>query len=299
MRPARVRAFSRRTLYGYAFVAPVLLFLCAIVVFPLGHAFWTSLHRVRGLRSTFVGFDNYAHVLSDGTFWHGLSVSFAFTAVCVSLHILLGLGLALLLDELKSARTALRIAFLTPWMVAPAVGATIWLWLLEPQFGVVNHLLRVAGIIDAPLAWLGEPGTAFASVVAVDVWRGVPFVMLLMLAGLQTVPQEQYEAAAMDGANAWERFRFVTWPNLRYLLIVATTLDVINTVRHYDIIGVMTGGGPAEATQVLPVLLYNTAFRGNRFGEAAAIGVLLLIIVLLLSMLYLRITRIGNDPAAR
>jgi multiple sugar transport system permease protein len=205
----------------------------------------------------------------------------------------------MLLAELRTARTALRIAFLTPWMVAPAVGATIWLWLLEPQFGVVNYLLRVAHVIHAPQAWLGEPATAFASIVAVDVWRGVPFVMLLMLAGLQTVPPEQYEAAAMDGASAWQRFRYVTWPNLRYLLVVASTLDAINTVRHYDIIGVMTAGGPAEATQVLPVLLYNKAFRGNRFGEAAAIGVLLLLIVLALSTFYIRITKIDRDGIAR
>ncbi len=176
-------------------------------------------------------------------------------------------------------------------MVAPAVGATIWLWLLEPQFGVVNYLLQAAGIVRAPLAWLGEPALAFASVVAVDVWRGVPFVMLLMLAGLQTIPREQYEAAAIDGASAWQRFRYVTLPNLRYLLVVASTLDIINTVRHYDIIGVMTAGGPAGATEVLPVLLYNTAFRGNRFGEAAAIGVLLLAIVLAFSIVHIRITR--------
>lgn len=299
MRPPRTGAFARRRLYGYAFVAPVFLFLCAIIVFPLGHAFWTSLQRVRGLRSTFVGFDNYVRVLTDDAFWHALSVSFAFTGIAVALHMLLGLALALLLDELRSARTALRVAFLTPWMVAPAVGATVWLWLLEPQFGVVNYLLRVAGVIDVPVAWLGEPRLAFASIVAVDVWRGVPFVMLLMLAGLQTVPQEQYEAASMDGATAWQRFRFVTLPNLRYLLIVASTLDVINTIRHYDIIGVMTAGGPAEATQVLPVLLYNTAFRGNRFGEAAAIGVLLLLIVLALSTFYMRITRVGSEADER
>ena len=176
-------------------------------------------------------------------------------------------------------------------MVAPAVGATIWLWLLEPQFGVVNFLLRALGVVDAPVAWLGEPRLAFASVVMVDVWRGVPFVMLLMLAGLQTIPQDQYEAASIDGANAWQRFRFVTLPNLKYLLVVASTLDIINTIRHYDIIGVMTGGGPAGATEVLPVLLYNTAFRGNRFGDAAAIGVALLAIVLAFSLVYLRITR--------
>ena len=279
---------------GLAFVAPTALFLAAVIVFPLAHAFYTSLHRVRGLNATFIGFGNYARLADDATFWHSLGVSFAFTASAVALHLGIGLALALVVNELRAARTALRIVFLTPWMVAPAVGATIWLWLLEPQFGVVNYLLRAAGAIAAPVAWLGEPGTALASVVAVDVWRGVPFVMLLMLAGLQTIPIEQYEAASIDGAGAWTRFRFVTWPNLRYLVIVATTLDVINTIRHYDIIGVMTGGGPAGATEVLPVLIYNTAFRGNRLGEAAAIGVALLGIVLVLAVVYVRTARLDD-----
>jgi multiple sugar transport system permease protein len=289
---------SRRAT-GLAFLAPVLLFLAAVIVVPLGHAFWTSLHRVRGLNVSFVGLGNYARVLSDDAFWHSLRVSLAFTGTSVVLHLLLGLALALLLDELRVARTALRIAFLTPWMVAPAVGATIWLWLLEPQFGVVNFLLRAAGIAGAPVAWLGEPGTALGAVIAVDVWRGVPFVMLLLLAGLQTIPAEQYEAASIDGANAWERFRFVTWPNLRYLVVVATTLDVINTIRHYDIIGVMTAGGPAGGTEVLPVLLYNTAFRSNRFGEAAAVGVLLLVLVLAFAIVYVKVARLDRMDTAR
>ena len=284
---------------GLAFVAPTALFLAAVIVFPLAHAFYTSLHRVRGLNATFIGFGNYARLADDATFWHSLGVSFAFTASAVALHLGIGLALALVVNELRAARTALRIVFLTPWMVAPAVGATIWLWLLEPQFGVVNYLLRVAGAITAPVAWLGEPGTALASVIAVDVWRGVPFVMLLMLAGLQTIPVDQYEAASIDGAGAWTRFRFVTWPNLRYLVVVATTLDVINTIRHYDIIGVMTGGGPAGATEVLPVLIYNTAFRGNRLGEAAAIGVALLGIVLVLAVVYVRTARLDDDRTVR
>jgi len=289
----------RRRRAGLAFVAPAAAFLAAVIVFPLGHAFWTSLHRVRGLNATFVGLGNYVRIFGDDAFWHSLGVSFAFTTSAVALHLAIGLALALVVNELRVGRTALRILFLTPWMVAPAVGATIWLWLLEPQFGVVNYLLRAAGIVAAPVAWLGVPVTAFASVVAVDVWRGVPFVMLLMLAGLQTIPVEQYEAAAIDGAHAWTRFRYVTWPNLRYLVVVATTLDLINTIRHYDIIGVMTGGGPAGATEVLPVLIYNTAFRGNRLGEAAAIGVALLAIVLALAIVYVRTARLDEDKAAR
>lgn len=288
----------RRRRAGLAFVAPTAVFLAAVIVFPLAHAFWTSLHRVRGLNATFIGFGNYARLAADETFWHSLGVSFAFTASAVALHLGIGLALALVVNELRVARTALRIVFLTPWMVAPAVGATIWLWLLEPQFGVVNYLLRVLHLTNAPVAWLGEPGTALAAVIAVDVWRGVPFVMLLMLAGLRTIPLEQYEAAVMDGASAVQRFRFVTWPNLRYLLVVASTLDVINTIRHYDIIGVMTAGGPAGGTEVLPVLLYNTAFRANRFGEAAAIGVALLVLVLAFSVVYVRLVRPDRVQAA-
>ncbi|HJU21017.1 MAG TPA: sugar ABC transporter permease [Casimicrobiaceae bacterium] len=293
------RAFGTNTrLAGYAFVAPVALFLCAVIVLPLGKAFWTSLHRTRGLNTTFVWFSNYVRVLSDETFWHSLGVSIVFTASSVVLHLLLGVALALLLHTLRFARTPLRILFLTPWMVAPAVGATIWLWLLQPQFGVVNYFLRVLHLASRPVAWLGEPGTALAAIIAVDVWRGVPFVMLLMLAGLGTIPLEQYEAAAIDGANAWQRFRYVTWPNLRYLVVVASTLDIINTIRHYDIIGVMTGGGPAGATEVLPVLLYNTAFRANRFGEAAAIGVALLALVLAFSIVYVRVAKPDRLDAA-
>jgi multiple sugar transport system permease protein len=277
--------------YGYLFLAPVLLFLSLTIVFPLAHAFWISLHRTRGLNTSFVGFGNYLRILGDEAFWNSFRTSLAFTSVCVVLHMTFGLLLALLLHRITFARTFLRVAFLTPWMIAPSIGATIWLWLLEPQFGVINYLANAAGLVQGYRAWLGEPLLAFWSVVAVDVWRGVPFVMLLLLAGLQTIPQDQYEAASIDGASGAQSFWYVTLPNLRYLLIVASTLDIINTIRHFDIIAVLTGGGPIGATEVLPALIYNTAFRANRFGEAAAIGVLLLFAVLVFSALYFRITR--------
>lgn len=273
--------------FGYLCIAPVFVFLCLIIVFPLGHAFWTSLHRTRGLNTTFIGFGNYVRVLADEAFWNSFKVSLAFTSTCVALHMVLGLALALLLNRITFARVVWRTAFLMPWMIAPSIGATIWLWLLEPQFGVVNYLFSTVGLIEGYRAWLGEPVLAFWSVVAVDVWRGVPFVMLLLLAGLQTIPQEQYEAASLDGASAMQSFRYVTIPNLRYLLIVASTLDII---------AVLTGGGPVGATEVLPALIYNTAVRANRFGEAAAVGVLLLAAVLIFSALYFRITRPTQEP---
>lgn len=290
----RGAGLRRERYHGYLFIAPAFLLLVAIIVFPLFHAFNTSLHRTRGLRIDYVGLANYERILGETAFWNSLSISFTFTTIAVALHVVLGLGLALLLNEIRFLKTAIRIAFLTPWMVAPAIGAIIWMWLLEPQFGVVNYMLRSIGLIEEYKVWLGEPALAFGSIVVVDVWRSVPFIMLLMLAGLQGIPREQYEAAELDGASAWQRFRYVTLPNLRYLLVVASTLDFINTIRHFDIINVMTGGGPARATEVLPVLLYNRAFLANRFGEAAAIGVVLLVIVLAITILYILLTRPGR-----
>lgn len=285
--------------YGYAFIAPAFLLLAAVIVFPLGQAIWTSLHRTRGLNQSFVGLQNYARLLADDVFWNSFRISLAFTVICVVLHMVLGLALALLLNRLTVGRTAFRVLFLTPWMIAPAIGATIWLWLLEPQFGVANYLVQAAGLSSSAKVWLGEPTLAFGSIVAVDVWRGIPFVMLLLLAGLQTIPAEQYEAAALDGANARQAFRHVTLPNLRYLLIVASTLDIINTIRQFDIIAVLTGGGPVGSTEVLPALIYNTAFRANRFGEAAATGVLLLAVLLVFAILYFGITRPDREAGER
>lgn len=284
----------RERWYGYYFLAPGILLTFLLIAIPLGQAFWTSLYRTRGLRFDFVGLDNYTYLLTSNEFWQSLKVSVIFTAACVTMHMILGLGLALMLNRVVFARTILRVGFLAPWIVAPSIGAIIWVWMLEPQFGVVNHILSSLGFIDRYQAWLGTPDLALWSVIIVDVWRGTPFVMLLLLAGLQGIPKDQYEAAAIDGATAWQQFRYVTLPNLRYLLVVASTLDLIYTIRHFDIIAVMTAGGPTGATEVLPVLIYNTAFTQNNFGRASAIGILLLGIILIFSIFYLRATQPGK-----
>lgn len=279
---------------GPLFLAVPLLYLAAVVLLPLVQALYSSTLRIRGLNATFVGLGNYARVLASDSFWTSLGISFRFTATCVILHLVLGFGLALLLQSAGRARALLRLLLLTPWMVAPAIAATIWLWLLEPNFGVLSYLLNLAGLGRSGQSWLGEPSSAFGAVVLVDVWRGVPFVMLLLSAGLQTVPREQYEAAMLDGANAVQQFRHVTLPNVGYIVAVAATLDTINTVRQFDIIAVLTGGGPAGATEVLPVLLYNTGFRANDLGGAAAIGTILLLVVLALATLNVAITGLAR-----
>lgn len=290
----RGAGLRRERWHGYYFLLPAIVLTAILIVVPLGRALWTSLYRTRGLRFDFVGLDNYAYLLTNADFWNSLRLSGIFTAACVSLHMILGLAIALMLNRVVFARTLLRVGFLAPWIVAPSIGAVIWVWLLEPQFGVVNYMLSSLGLIGRYQAWLGEGDLALWAVIIVDVWRGTPFVMLLILAGLQGIPKDQYEAAAIDGATAWQQFRFITLPNLRYLLIVASTLDIIYTVRHFDVIAVMTGGGPIGATEVLPVLIYNTAFTQNNFGRASAIGILLLGIILIFSIFYLRATNPGK-----
>ncbi len=293
----RGAGLRRERWHGYLFVAPTFLFLACIILLPLGDAVWTSMLRVRGLTASFVGFGNYRRALDDPDFWNSLRISLAFTFVSVTLHLALGFALALLLNRTARFRSVLRLAFLVPWMLAPAIGATLWLWLLDPQFGVVNFVLRALGVIRQPQIWLGEPGLAFVSVIAADVWRGIPFMMLLLLAGLLGIPPEQYEAASLDGANAVQQFRHVTLPNMRALLVIASTLDIINTVRQFDIINVMTAGGPVNATEVLPALIYNTGFRANDLGKAAAIGVILLLLVLAFSAAYVVLLRPNEADA--
>jgi multiple sugar transport system permease protein len=284
----------RERWHGYYFLLPAIVLTALLILVPLGRALWTSLYRTRGLRFDFVGLDNYAYLLSSSEFWDSLTISAIFTVACVSLHMILGMGIALMLNRVVFARALVRVGFLAPWIVAPSIGAIIWVWLLEPQFGVVNYMLSSVGLIDRYQAWLGQGNLALLSVIIVDVWRGTPFVMLLILAGLQGIPKDQYEAAQIDGATPFQQFRFITLPNLRYLLVVASTLDIIYTVRHFDIIAVMTGGGPIGATEVLPVLIYNTAFTQNNFGRASAIGIMLLGIILIFSVFYLRATNPGK-----
>ncbi len=280
---------------GFLFLAPAILLMASTIAFPLLYAMYTSLFRIRGLNMRFIGLENYVNVLSDQAFWRALLTSCQFAVVSVVLHIAIGLALAIFLNRSLYFRSTLRLLLLAPWMVAPAISAVIWMWLLEPQFGVINYFLTSIGAISSPIEWLGRPDTAFASIITVDVWRGTPFIMVLLLAALQGIPHSQYEAAQIDGATSWQQFRYITLPNLRYMLIVASTLDAIDALRQFDSINVLTGGGPINATQVVPVLIYNQAFRANQLGEAATIGVLFMLFIFALTIIY--VTLSGKSPA--
>jgi len=296
----RFRPFEDERWLAMALLMPTMVLLALFIAYPFVMGILLSLSNSRvGVPGEFVGFATFEKVFNDSIFRTAVYNTFVYTGVTTVFKLALGLWLALLLNRHFRGKALTRAFILLPFIVPTVLSAFAWKWMFDPTFSVLNWLLFKIGAITGRINWLGDPDLAMLSVIIVNVWRGVPFFAISLLAGLQTIPPEQYEAAAIDGASAWQRFRFVTLPNLRYLLVVASTLDVINTVRHYDIIGVMTGGGPAGATEVLPALLFNTAFRANRFGEAAAIGVVLLVLVLAFALVYIALTRPGRAAEER
>jgi multiple sugar transport system permease protein len=284
----------------YAFIAPALLLLVAVVGMPMATAVWISLNRVKlttpdqafmGFATTFVGLANYANVLRNQEVQQALANTAIFTLASVLCSLLLGLGFALLVNQEIRFRTVWRLLLLTPWVVAPVVAAGTWRWIYDPRYGVLNDLVRRIGLASEPIPWLYDPHLALWSVIAANVWLRIPFMMVMLLAGLQAIPIEQYEAASVDGAGSWQRFRYVTLPHLRFVITVACLLEAIWQFKHFDLIQVMTGGGPGHATEVLSTLVYRNSFQFFEFGPASAIGVLMAAILLVVAAVYLRLLR--------
>jgi len=276
---------------GYWFVAPATLVLVAVLVVPVVHVVyesfvWTTPARVR----VFPSLRNYAAVTGDEVVRLAATNTVVFTVVSVAGHLLLGLAVAVLLNQRIPGRTLFRNLALLPWMLPPAVVATGWAWLYQNPFGMLNPLLTGLGLLSGSRAWLASPDTAMGAVIVANLWRGFPFISLILLAGLQSIPAVLYEAASVDGASAGRRFRHVTLPGLKRVLLIAATLDVINTVKYFDLIWVMTGGGPANRTEVFATLIYRVAFQFFRGGRAAALAVIMVVAVAAFSFFYVRLT---------
>ncbi|HXG03603.1 MAG TPA: sugar ABC transporter permease, partial [Candidatus Binatia bacterium] len=274
---------------GYLFVLPIVALVLALVAYPFVSAIYLSLTRKYvGLPAVFVGLDNYVRLAADGFFRRAVVNSFIFTFTSVALKFALGMVMALALTAPIRFRSALTGILLVPWVAPTAVSALNFLWIYDYSLGVLNYLLvRVLGVLPQGVGWLSEPGTAMASVIAVNVWRGFPFFGLSFLAGMKAIPAELYEAAAVDGAGAWQRFRHVTLPGLRTIALVVVLLSTIWTFNDFQIVYILTRGGPGGATQVLPVFTYEVAFGAQRLGEAAAVALTMLpplaVVIVLLS----------------
>ena len=298
--PGRVRSRLDRHWYAWAMVAPVLVVMGVLIGYPLVRGGWLSLTDATELNSArtigvnhipatyrFVGLRNYLDILGGGTFTGRLGWTVVWTVGCTVAHVGLGLGLALLLNRPLRFRTGYRVLLILPWAVPPFVSAFIWRYLYNGDYGVLNAMLRAAGL--GGVRWLDDPLLAKVSVIAVNVWLGVPFMMLALLGGLQAIPRELYEAAAVDGGSAWQRFWHITLPGLRPVSRTVVLLGTIWTFNQFGVIFLVTGGGPGNATDILVTYAYHEAFAGIRdYAGSAAYGVLILLLLVAMAAAYLR-----------
>lgn len=236
-----------------------------------------------GLLPRFAAFENFIRLAADSRFVNSLRVTAVIAAVSVALECLIGLLLALAAERMNRGRPAARAVLLIPWALPTAMIAVLWMWLFNDQYGIINAVLMRAGLMDAPFPWLAMPGPATFAIIAADVWKTFPFVMIVLLAGLQSIPREMYEAIEIDGGNAWHRFRYVTFPFLRPFLFLALVFRLIQAFAIFDLVYVMTGGGPGGATETVSVYSYTTFMRYLDFGYGAAQVVILVIILSVLA----------------
>ncbi len=280
---------ARYGLLGALLIAPTVLVFCAVIVYPLISAIYLSLFSIYTptMEGEWVGLDNYRRLLASGEFWRSLVNNLIWTAGTLTLQIVFGILVALMLNRNLVFRALARSLVLFPYFLSTVVAVLVWRWLFNDLYGVLNHLLMWAGIVDMPVDWLGSMPNAMISLIFVGAWKYFPFVVIAVLARLQAIPDELYEAASIDGAGAWARFTDVTLPQLRDVLVVVVLLRTIWDFKEFDLIYLLTGGGPIIGTQTLPLMVYKEAFALNQMGGASAAAVLMMLIMLLFMSLYL------------
>ncbi|MBA2452355.1 MAG: sugar ABC transporter permease [Chloroflexia bacterium] len=277
-------------LFGYTLLLPTLALLGVVILYPLVNGTRISFMRMRltsAAEPHYVGFDNYVQLFQDSEFWFTFRTTAIWTVSNVGAQMLLGFGLALLLNEQLKARGLFRSIALVPYIVPSVCAALIWRWMFDGSSGIINAVLLRVGLIDSYHPWLGDVNTALPAVIIASVWKGTPFVMLLLLAGLQTIPPDFYEAAAIDGASSWRRLKDITIPLLQPMLAIAMILTTVYTVNNFNAIWLMTQGGPLGSTEILFTSAYKRAFERYDFGMAATISVVLFGILAIFGAIYI------------
>jgi len=287
------RGRSKEAFHGILLILPTLIIIFGFIFFPVGYSIWLSFTNKHAISPTYdyIGFANYSKLFSENDFWFSLWRGAIFAAGTIFFQIVLGLVVALFLNQSFRGRGFVRGVTLFPYMLPTIVVILLWKWLLSATYGPVNFVLESLGIIHSPVVWLGEKWL-MASTIMVGVWQFFPFVVISLLARLQTIDLVLYEAAKIDGANAWRRFIHVTMPQLQYVLFVVILLRTFFMFTKFDVPWLMaTGGGLQELLQNLPVLAFRRTFGFYQAGEGAAISVILFIMLILLAIVYFRIYR--------
>jgi len=270
---------------AYLLIAPTIAVLLALTIYPLIYSIKVSFESSSGTATL----QNFTRLFTDQFFLSALSHTFVYAAIALTVEFLLGLGLALLLDSQIRARNVWRTLLLVPMMLPPVVVGVVWRLMLNSNFGAVNGTLKSFGVNTDALTWTASPKLAMAAVIMADVWQWTPFMFLILLAGLQAIPREPYEAALTDGSSTWQTFRHVTLPLLKPAILIALLLRTMDLLRVFDHIFILTEGGPGLATETLGLYIYRTAFRFSNFGYAAAMSFVLLIITNIISAGYIRL----------
>ncbi len=280
-RPRRRSAFrqwtEREGVFGWLMVIPPLLFLLALVGYPFIYGIWLSLQdRPVARAGTFVGLANFVADWKDPVFWQVTQNTFVYTIAATLLKMVGGLGLALVMNQEFKFKNTIRALMLLPFIVPTVLSTIAWMWILDPAFSIINWLLRYFEIANPGPSWLGNPHLAMLSLIIVNTWRGLPFYAITLLAGLQTISPDLYEAATIDGASAWDRFRYVTLPLLRPVIFIVTMFSVIFTFADFQLVYVLTRGGPANATHLYATYAFDVAMGGGQLGMGASIALAML-----------------------
>ena len=275
---------------AWIMMAPAIIMLLIIAVYPVLRTIWLSLHEMvltdTGSGYPFIGLENYINILKDERALNSILFTLKFTVTTVFFELLIGFAAALVMNKAFRGKGLVRAAILIPWAIPTSVSALMWKFIYNDQYGLFNDILYKLGIIDSYQAWLSTADGSFMALVITDVWKTAPYMALLILAGLQMIPEDLYEAAKIDGANVFQRFRYVTLPNVKGTVLVALLFRTLDAFRVYDLVSVMTGG--ANQTESVSLYAYNNLMKFLDFGYGSAMAVLVFVIVFIISLIYMR-----------
>ena len=281
---------------GYWFILPALLTMLVLIAYPLLYGVYISGFNTNLLNKwDFVGLKYYIQILSDTEFLNKIWITLKYAALVVAGNFVVGMSLALLLNREIKFRLLFRAILILPWLFPDVVVALLWKWLYNPLYGLFNYLLQSLHLIKTPIEWLDSQHFALFGVAIASVWKGYPLVMIMLLAGLQSISKDLYEAAEIDGCNKWQLFRHITIPGLMPVTLVVLILETVWWFKHFTIVWLLTAGGPINVTSVVSIDIYRTAFQSFQFGRASAMAVIVFVICLLMSYVYRRLLETNDQ----
>ncbi len=288
--PVLVQKYTRERVISALFLAPAVIFLLLTSVYPLLNSLWLSFHSWNMMipfsKPVWIGVENYTKLFHDPAFINSVKITLTYVIAAVTIEFVLGMGLALLATSGVHAMGPIRTVLLFPLMMTPVVAGILWRTLFHSTYGVINHLIGFLGI--PPQTWLGNPSQALAAVISVEIWQQLPVVCFVLAAGIQSLPVDMYKAAAVDGASRWQVFRMITLPLLRPVIIVVLMLRIMDAFKVFDIVFMLTYGGPGQTTEVLSLLIYKTGLKFFQIGQASAMSWVFLLFIFVISFLFIR-----------